>query len=191
MKKQPPAWGKTIGILMIIFGSLGAFAQFYKIIFPNMIRMQQRMMNEFSQAPMYAEGSSFQRSTRLFDEMTGMSQTQEYALYMFGFLGLVGCVLYIIGGVKLLNARPQNYNFAKYSLIGFLILNVSFLTIILSSGPSFFIIAIMFYPIFGLVIDVVLTIILLASDKSKYGIGVPHQTADVVDARYDSDSEIV
>ena len=42
---SPPAWGKVIGILGIIFGIFGLLGGTYEIMMPSMIDMQKEMMD--------------------------------------------------------------------------------------------------------------------------------------------------
>ncbi|MBK7130060.1 MAG: hypothetical protein IPH66_11950 [Crocinitomicaceae bacterium] len=179
MQKQAPGWGKAIGILMIIFGSFGVFIQIYKIIIPSMLKLQNRMMHSFSSMDMNGEPNPFRESQEVFDELLYMSDTQANVMMVSGILGFILCVFYIVGGVKLLKPKPAHYKFALYSLFAFLGLNALTCILLFASGPSIVIIGILVYVIMGLVMDLVYTIILATSDKTKYGIGVP-ESADTV-----------
>jgi len=179
-----PGWGKTIGILMIIFGSFGVFIQFYKIMVPQILRMSGGMMNVMNQLPQQEDQPNIRATTAIFKEMMGMSNLQANTLIFGGVIGLIACALYIIAGAKLLKANPSNYNWGKNMLIAFLTLNVVTAILLLIDGFSVFVMAIMIYMVLGFIIDLVLFSIFISSDKTKYGIGVdPSQEVYTVDQR--------
>jgi len=177
-----PTWGKAIGILMIIFGSLGIFIQFYKIMVPQIMKISGGMMNAMSQLPQQEGQPNIKATTAIFNELSGMSNLQANTLIFGGVIGLIACALYITAGAKLLKANPSNYNWGKNMLITFLIINVVTAILLLIDGFSIFVMVIMIYIVLGFIIDLVLCIILLSSDKTKYGIGVePNQQVYTVD----------
>lgn len=167
---------------MIVFGGLGVFIQIYKIMIPQLFKMQGQMVNSLSQLDTYDQSNPFRNNANVFNQIMGISDTQANVLFIAGLLGLAACAFYIIGGAKLLKAVPANYHFAKYSLIGFLVLNIITTTLLTTSGPSFIIMGVLVYVILGIVTDLVLLIILLASDKTKYGIGA--RESDEIDTVY-------
>ncbi|MBI3134878.1 MAG: hypothetical protein HYZ14_09425 [Bacteroidetes bacterium] len=180
--KTAPGWGKAVGILMIVFGALGVFIQIYKIMIPQILRMQNQMMNSFSQLETYEQPNPFRTSGLALNEIMGLSELQANVLLYSGLLGFIACAVYIVGGAKLLSPKPANYNFAKYSLIGFLLLNAITTGLLTTSGPSIMVMGLLVYVILGLVIDVVLLIVLLSNNKTQYGIG--HSDSDEVDTVY-------
>ncbi|NOQ76025.1 MAG: hypothetical protein GQ574_28725 [Crocinitomix sp.] len=160
MKKSAPGWGKAIGIIMICLGGLGIFYQIYKFIIPVFFGSFPRRMSGMSQF------------NNPFNDMLGMSETQANMLILYGVLGLALSIFYILGGVKLLTVAPANYNFARYALISFIILNAAGCIYFFSSHTGIIIKGIMIYAIVGLVFDITLLIILMSSNKAEYGIGV-------------------
>lgn len=186
--KTAPGWGKAVGILMIVFGGLGVFIQIYKIMMPQILRMQKNMMHSFSTIEMDNQPNPFRHSQNIFSDMMGISDLQANTLIISGVIGLIGCIFYIIGGAKLLRATPANFKFAKTVLIGFLSLNVLTVILLISEGSSLMMLAILVYIIMGLVVDLVLTIIVSTSNKTAYGIGVAE--SDAVDS-YTRDNEII
>lgn len=167
-----PAWGKTVGILMIIFGSLGAFFQIYKIIIPQLLRIQREVMDSMAQVEFDNQPNPFKMSQGIFDKYMHLTEAESNTLVICGIAGLIACVFYIIGGAKLLKATPANYQFGRAAAVGFLSLNIITVIALLSSGTSLLMVGILVYVILGLLIDLTLSIILLAADKSKYGIGI-------------------
>jgi len=177
-----PTWGKAIGILMIIFGSLGIFIQFYKIMIPQIFKMSGGIMNAMNQLPQQEGQTDMRAPMALFNEMAAMSNMQANTMIFGGVIGLIACALYIIAGAKLLKATPSNYNWGKNMLLAFLTLNVVTAILLLIDGFSIIVMGVMVYMILGFIIDLVLYIILISSDKTKYGIGVaPNQEVYTVD----------
>ena len=177
-QKKVPGWGKTIGILMIVFGGLGVFIQIYKMMIPQIIRMQQKMMDDMPQLTLGDDDRVFMQTTSMVKEMMKISDTHATVLLYSGILGLVGCALYITGGIKLLKIGAGNYNFAKFTLIGFLCLNCATTGLLASGNPTMLVLGMLFYIVFGLIIDLVLMIILMANDKRKYTNG-PIETEEI------------
>lgn len=174
--RKVPGWGKIIGIIMIVLGALGVFLQFYKISLPTFANLQGEILNDL-------DGLSGPKKVgiKIFDSMFGMSQTQGNVMITLGIFGLIACTLYIISGTKLLKAEPKNYNFAKFTLIGFLIFNLINVVWMGMNNNSVMIMGIMVYVLVGLVFDIVITIILLSNDKSAYGIGEPQSSSHIID----------
>ena len=139
-------------------------------------------MNAMSQLPQQEGQPNIKATTAIFNELSGMSNLQANTLIFGGVIGLIACALYITAGAKLLKANPSNYNWGKNMLITFLIINVVTAILLLIDGFSIFVMVIMIYIVLGFIIDLVLCIILLSSDKTKYGIGVePNQQVYTVD----------
>jgi len=174
--RKAPTWGKTVGIIMIVLGGLGVFIQIYKIILRTFANIQGEVFNNLEHLP-----NSNNPGLRMFDQMFGMTQTQGNIMMILGLLGLIGCVIYIIGGVKLLKAEPKNYDFAKYALIGFLVYNLVNVIWMGMNTHSIMIMGMMVYVVIGFVFDIVLTIILLSNDKSAYGIGDTSGSSSIID----------
>lgn len=92
---------------MISLGGIGTFYQLYKIIFPTF----------FNQSPLQDIANN--GPTREFRDVFGMDSAALDLMIIFGVIGLLISVFYIIGGAKLLSAKPTNYHFAKYALLIF------------------------------------------------------------------------
>ena len=167
-----PGWGKAIGILMIVFGGLGVFYQFYKIMIPQMLAMSNRMTGIMAEMEVPDQPNPFRNSQELFGEMMQITPMQSQVMVWSGILGIILCAVYIVAGAKLLKATPFNYKFARAALISFLFLNLFTVILLFTDDVSLMLLGMLFYIIFGLLIDLVLAIILMASNKKKYGIGV-------------------
>ncbi len=170
MQKAAPSWGKAIGIIMICLGCLGVFYQIYKIMVPGMLKL----VPKFNQFPGYNEHMTTNEEIAFeqINSMLSASDSEANLVITLGYLGLVLMVLYIIAGAKLLNAKPANYNFAKYTLGGLIVYNGVGLLLFVGFLSNLFLGMILTYAMVGLVFDIALFIILLASNKGAYGIGV-------------------
>ena len=163
-----PTWGRVIGIIMICLGALGVFNQFYKM----MMRTYASMGNGFG-------------GSNLFSNMFGITETQGTILMILGLLGIGACVFYIIAGAKLLKATPQNYNFAKYALFGFIGFNLISIVWMAMNSDSFLIMGLMTYVGIGLALDIAMVIIFMMSDSSGYGIGEPPMNDEILEGSKD------
>lgn len=170
-KRITPGWGKAIGILMIVLGGLGVFYQFYKMLAPKILSTQNQMMNAMSTLPSNDGFSNVNRMNDIFNEFMQMSNFQSNVFVVSGILGFLMCAFYIVAGAKMLVAKPINYRLAQYALLGFLMLNLITIFLLFTDKMSIFVIGLMVYIIIGFIFDLVLFIILIASDKRRYGIG--------------------
>ena len=170
-KRITPGWGKAVGIIMIVLGGLGVFYQFYKILAPKILETQSKVMDTMSHLPSNDGFSGNRAVSSMFNEFLQMSSFQTNVFVFSGIIGFLLCAFYIVAGAKLLVAKPINYKLAQYALISFLVLNLGTIFLLFRDAMSLFVIGLMVYIIIGFVFDLVLLIILLASDKRRYGIG--------------------
>jgi len=185
-----PGWGKAVGIIMIILGSLGIFYQAYKIMAPKIFEMQQQMMSNMSNAFEMNEEMD-NNSVRMnpeaflntFQETFRISDVAKNWLPTFGIIGLLLCIYYIIGGVLLLKPKALNYKIALSALVSMIALNIISYIVVFSEGNSLMLIGLMIYSFVGVAFDVALLIICLTSNKSSYGIGeAPIKEAEIIDS---------
>jgi hypothetical protein len=187
MQKKAPGWGKAIGIIMICLGGLGIFIHIYKMLIPSLFGNMPRMMNDLSRLDHNNPAGDIMINE--FNNMLGLSSTQSAMLMTFGILCLGLTVFYIIGGAKLLTATPSNYRFAKGALIAFIALNAIGVSYFYLGNTGFIVKAILIYSIVGLVFDITLLIILNASNKADYGIGVDDSLEPY--SNYGDDEELI
>lgn len=180
VNRTTPGWGKAIGILMIVFGSLGFFIQIYKMMLPQLVKTAT-----FLEAMDQAQTTNPFQSQVMYREMMNMGDQEAAILFYAGLIGLLGIVVYIIGGAKLLKATPANFNFARFTLFGFIVLNTLTTALLIKAGPSFLSMGAMVYIILGIITDLVLLIVLVSNDKTRYGIGVSESA--IVDTVYKAD----
>lgn len=111
----------------------------------------------------------FKGASNAVNKILYMSDFTKTWMIRFGYLGLIMGLLYIIGGVFLLILKPFSVNLAY----GVLILSIIFSVIqalTLSGDASRGIVALTagFSHAFGIIIDIVLIVVILASDKTAY-----------------------
>ncbi len=183
MVKKAPGWGKTVGILMITFGSFGVFYQIYRMVVPRLMSFQRKMIDRFSQIPEYMEYSDstmtkeeFQEivdyPVQAFEEVNNMffnfSDAMINYLTWFSLLMILVCVFYIVAGSKLLKPTPSNYKMARLVLLISIGVNLLSYVLIFSEQGSFMLQVMMLYSFIGVAADVVFLIIMSSSDKSAY-----------------------
>ncbi len=198
---KAPGWGKTIGILMIILGSLGVFYQMYRIAFPKILNFQNKMMHTITDMQKDAFNQIDENDTILNKEELNQfiteplqqfdhfretifgldDQTTNY-LTWFSLIMIVLCIVYIIAGTKIMKPSIQNYNMAVYTLVASIVINLISYVLIFTGQNSFMIMAIMFYSFIGVVADVVFLIIAITSDKSAYGFD--SKTPSAIDSEF-------
>ncbi|UKN03016.1 hypothetical protein K6119_05740 [Paracrocinitomix mangrovi] len=174
---KAPQWGRVIGIIMIVFGSLGVFYQMYKILIPSIFSMQRNMMNDFDRMGRNNPGN------RVFENMQEvwfMSDTQMTVMTIGGILGILLCVFYIVGAAKLLKKGEQNLKIGKMVLFIFIGYNVIFCSFLFAGG-SIFARMIAIYAIIGLVADIVFTIIIVSNNKEEYNLNYAADSDDLLD----------
>lgn len=168
--KKAPTWGKAIGILMIILGSLGVFFQLVKTILPSYMRIMPTMLDQsYRQVqdmdPLQAQNVEFlKRQWEVTDGATN-------AVLAMGIIGTLFLIVYIVGGAKLLAPKAFNFHFAKYTLFLLIAFNAisGYYLFFMNQNPILKGLGV--YVLIGLLIDVVFLIIAFTSNKSAYGIG--------------------
>jgi len=167
---KAPSWGKAMGIVMICLGALSIIMQFYKISLRGFARIQSNVMDGFGDIPIGDKPNPF---GSIMKNMFYMSETQGNIIMIIGFLGVGLAIFYLIGGVKLLQAKKKNYIMARNSVIVFLAYNLISVVWLSMNSESFYLSAMLTYTGIGVAFDITVLIILLSSDKSAYGIGEP------------------
>ncbi len=182
MIRSTPSWGKALGIIMICLGGLGILMQIYKIMFPMMFKLMRSMPIP---APPTNHG---QAPEKILDMMLGARNSFDW-LILIGVIGIFMVTIYIIGGVKLLTAKPINYHFAKWTLIAMLVYNAISLFLFWTALTGIFIRMLSIYIIVGIVFDLAILIILLSSNKAAYGIGT-HEAIETYNYNQQNDEVI-
>ena len=187
-KKKPPAWANVIGILGIIFGALGLLGATYELLMPMMFEMQEQMMTSMQEAAEKVEaerdkeapcpGDQEQREQRASraEHMAAMESMREiwerppwhktWSLINGSLAGLLGAG-YLLASIFLLIMRPSAPTFFLAVAGASMLRNAVSFGVGIYAG-SF----LMFWSISsaatGFLIDLVLVIVVLVSDKSDY-----------------------
>lgn len=176
---KTPGWGKAIGIIMIVLGSLGVFYQGYRIMIPKIMEMQYRMFSDITEVMDEADTIDPDNPTRIkpqkvfdsFQDEILLSQNTITWLPILGGIGVLFCIFYIVGGAMLLKARPISYKMAVSALIAMLALNIFACLVLIPNDSSLMLFGLLVYSCIGIAMDIALLIILLLSNKAAYGIG--------------------
>ena len=114
-----------------------------------------------------------------FGIMEGMSEAMEEAFYIsdftktwivrFGYIGLFLSLLYVLGGVFLLIPKKHSINLAYLALVLSFVFSILTYVVITSDAKNSFVgMATGFTQIGGIIIDFILLIVIIASDKTAY-----------------------
>ncbi len=114
-------------------------------------------------------GVIFDELGKQFDDVFSVSEYTKKWTVRFAYLGLISAVLYILGGIFLIARTSFSIPLVYLALVISIVLAVAQM-IILSSDPSssLFTIWAKYAPIFSIIFDVTLLIIVLSSDKKAY-----------------------
>jgi hypothetical protein len=179
-EKKPPAWATIVGILGICFGALGLMGGGYELMMPMMMSMQKKMMegmkDSIKQAPKASAPSAAKPSEppvdprvifKTFEEFMSMPPWYERFSYINGTLQLLLAALYILASVFLLVVRRGAATFFVAVAAVSSLRNLAAVAIGLSSG-SFMAFWSVAAGAAGFLIDLVLSIVVLVSDRSAY-----------------------
>ena len=183
-KKTPPRWGSVVGILGIIFGALGLMGGTYELMMPAMFEMQEKMMDSMknieksekkqrAEKPPCPDDYNFSTNSDMsspFDIMKEMWKVPPWYMkwaYVNGSLALILGAAYILASIFLLIVRVgAPIMFISVAALSML-RNAMAIGIGLSAG-SFMAYWSVSSAVAGLLIDLVLIIIVMVSDKSAY-----------------------
>lgn len=180
-----PTWAYIVGIVMMLFGGCGMLSESQSIMAPQLMDMQRDMfdnLGEISEEMAESMDSTqvindsipevFEKMTKSFDTMFNMSEFSRKWTVRFGYMGIFVSAIYFIGGIFLLVIKRFSIKLA----VGALALSIIFSivrTLVMNNDPDPNLLMGMAYNfslIFGTVINIILLIIVLASDKSAYNI---------------------
>lgn len=183
-EKKPPAWATIVGILGICFGALGLMGGGYELMMPMMMSMQKKMMEgmkeSIKEAPKAPASSAAKPSGppvdpkavfKTFEDFMSVPPWYERFAYINGTLQLLLAALYILASVFLLLVRRGAATFFLAVAAVSAVRNLAAVAIGLSTG-SFFAFWSVGAGAAGFLIDLVLSIVVLVSDRSAYRVGV-------------------
>lgn len=187
---KTPTWAYVIGIMMMLFGGCSITGDLQSINSPNMLEMQHKMMEGMTGEADTIEmdsiglninntignsnsGSSeqqvFKNMAKTMKEMFYVSEFTKKWMVRFGYIGLFFSILYVFAGIFLLVKKTFSIELAYLALALSILFSV-IQSIVLSSDSSGGYISLTsgFSQIFGIIIDIILLVVILVSDKTAY-----------------------
>ena len=180
-----PTWATVVGILAIVFGSLGILGAGQAVIMPKMMTLQKEFFTEFERAAKQEEVQSDPETQGNMQE--NMSGNKEFEKEMFGSMkkmlelpewfglwavfagiakGLIS-VVYLLAGIFLLKTKTFSIRLFYWAAGSSLLLCV-ISGVVGISASSFMAISMVFGSAFGAVIDIVLIIVVVTGDKEAF-----------------------
>ncbi len=187
---KTPTWAYVIGIMMMLFGGCSITGDLQSINSPNMLEMQHKMMagmtGETDTIEMdsigldinntignsnsgSSEQQAFKNMAKTMKEMFYVSEFTKKWMVRFGYIGLFFSILYVFAGIFLLVKKTFSIKLAYLALALSILFSV-IQAIVLSSDSSGGYISLTsgFSQIFGIIIDIILLVVILVSDKTAY-----------------------
>lgn len=184
-----PSWARGVGIVQISLGAFGIFFQIYKLVIP--------AFSKFQNIATHAMNENMDLETKrvlgIVSKEFGLTNAQANIMITLGFIGILLCVFYIIGGVKMLKLHPKNLRFGQLTLLLFIIYNMASVVYFTLNINNILVMGLSIYMIGAIIIDIALLIIIIASDKSDYGLKgktSPTSRKRNSDERYLTDEEV-
>lgn len=183
---KTPTWGIVIGILMIAFGGCSVVNDMQTVYMPQMVEMQQDMMEGFSQGIHDGDSTIFGDSTDIRlnrsegnEAIENMQKTMSKMFYMsdftktwivrFGYIGVLVSLVYVLGGVFLLNKKNYSIKLAYAALAISIAFGVTKGAVLSSEASTGFIaLSTGFSQMFGIVFDIIFLVVIATSDRSAY-----------------------
>lgn len=184
-KKKPPTWGYVVGILGILFGACGLLGATYELLMPMMFEMQEQMMVSMQEA---AETAEKERATKepcpeesnrqqshaeqmaAFESMRKMLDRppwhRTWSLINGGLAGLLGAA-YMLAAIFLILVKPWAPTLFLSIAGASMLRNIISFSVGIASG-SFLMFWSVSSAVMGFLVDLVLVIVVLVSDKSDY-----------------------
>jgi len=188
---KTPTWAIVIGICLILFGGCSVTKNIQSINMPEMLEMQQNMMENMT-SPTTTNSSTTTSSDSLLTEsnvdttyiqsdemfkiinegMHGMFAISDFTktwTVRFGYIGLLVSIIYILSGVFLLIKKKFSINLVYAALIISIVFSgIESLVLASDSTAGLLTKFAGFGNIFGIIIDIILIVVVVAMDKSAY-----------------------
>lgn len=182
-----PTWGYILGAVMMIFGSCDALSEAQAVMTPQILDMQREALEDMEEEvdvsweemtgqmdSLMAENDSIpemvKRLTEGFGTVFQMSEFSRVWTVRFGMIGLLVSIVYFLAGIFMMMIKKWSINLASAALL----LSIAFeiiRTLVLNSDPdanSLFSMGYGISLIVSTIINVILLIVLHASDKTAY-----------------------
>jgi Na+-translocating ferredoxin:NAD+ oxidoreductase RnfD subunit len=186
MKVEVPVWGYVIGIIMIFFGGCSTLNNKDSIYTPEVIEKTETEIDSFYMALDSLERNSIYISdkdtlrteeldgfkTIMKDTVSGMVSFSDHYkrwVVIFGYIGIILSLLYIVGGIFLMVIRKFSIMIAYSALIAYITFGIVQMVVLsLGSNGGLVGISIIFDNLFGVFLDVGILIAVIACDKTVY-----------------------
>lgn len=183
---KTPTWAIVIGICLILLGGCSVTKNIQSIKMPEMLEMQQEMMEKISSSSTtnYSDSlstlskvdSSNIQNAEVFKNMTAgmkdifaISEFTKTWTVRFGYIGLIVSIIYILSGVFLLIRKSFSIKLVCCTLIMSIIFSAIQSFVMASDSTGGFMSKFAgFGNTFGIVIDIILFVVIISIDKSDY-----------------------
>lgn len=175
---KTPAWAKWVSIIMMVVGAFALYSDIESIspknydpeyVWENMTE-NEGIQDEYEKIEDEAERDSLNQSQ--FEDFKTMMTLSDYLvswMVRFGYIGIAVNLLYILSGLNLFRRKKSAPKLVIAILIISMIHALSQTVVYkMDEATNFMSSAIAFTPLIGLLIDAILLVIVLNSDKEMY-----------------------
>ncbi|MEP4533999.1 MAG: hypothetical protein ABJ004_13000 [Cyclobacteriaceae bacterium] len=173
---KTPTWAIVVGIFLMLFGGCSVSKSIQAINMPDMIEMQTKMMEKMTQSSDSLSNNSINEQTEVFQgmaegmqEMFAMSEFTKTWTVRFGYLGIVVAIIYVFSGIFLMVRRDFSIKLAYGALILSMVFSaIQSLVLASDSSGGYISKAAGFGNSFGIILDLILLVVIVAMDKSAF-----------------------
>ncbi len=175
---KTPTWAIVVGIFLMLFGGCSVTKSIQAINMPDMLEMQTKMMEKMTQSSstdsitnnsVNEQAEVFQGMAEGMQEMFAMSEFTKTWTVRFGYLGIIVAIAYIFSGIFLMVRRDFSIKLAYGALVLSMIFSVIQSMVLASDSSGGFISkAAGFGNSFGIILDLILLVVIVAMDKSAF-----------------------
>ncbi|WP_456461301.1 hypothetical protein [Reichenbachiella sp.] len=181
---KTPTWAIVVGIFLMLFGGCSVTKSIQAINVSDILEIQSQMMEKMSQSSLgestdsLAVSSSdkqleaFRGMAAGMQEMFKMSEFTKIWTIRFGYLGILVAIAYVLSGIFLMLKKPFSIKLAYGALI-FSIVFSAIQSIVLASDSTggWISKSAGFGNSFGIILDLILLVVIVAMDKSAFEFG--------------------
>jgi len=182
---KTPTWAIVVGIFLMLFGGCSVTKSIQSINMPNILEMQKQMMEKMSMpSPTASTDSLTNNSTNehlkafqgMAEGMQNMFTVSEFTktwTVRFGYMGIIVAIAYIFSGIFLMVRRPFSIKLAYGALALSMIFSLIQSMVLASDSSGGFISKTAgFGNTFGIILDLILLVVIIAMDKSAFKFNV-------------------